>query len=705
MRSNNSKVTRFLLRRNLFIGVIVFLITFFSIPFWGLSQLPSQKEIIFQQYSVQEQPTALTRMLNTAFNNSMLDLEAMVLLYSALGFLCAITLMRHLFSRRQGMLHAALPQRRERDFLQRCLAYVAFGFVPIVLNFLLYLLIVAANGLLPYVAWNTLLGKFGLLLFIGLHGFAVGMLSSVLTGTYWAAALAGIVLTLSSWVVIQCWCSIASLCLQTMTSEGINQLITLFSPIYALYKGFYQPQEFVWWPCAAVVLVVLALSFLLYRVRKTEAAEHTLAFGWLHGVMGFVLPLVGGSVMGVIFNLSFETNASLVVGLLLGAALTYWVCRMVFNQRFCGIREQWYLLAAAAAVLICSFAALCTDVFGYDHYMPEREKLTAIVVQSLNFDADAKMTLTSPETLDAAYEWCVLMRDEADGYVGETDYCYGNVQIGYQMGNRTVYRRYPNQSARNEGQSLLKTIIESDDYKQSLIQEYHLNAGDVNRIYLYGEAAALIDGSSAMYDKFGVLPSYMTLEEEADQPKIKEWLAALKQDILERTFEEKQQDALFTLDVSGGNDEERVYYKTLEIYPGDEHFLKAVFGEKAEAIVDYATGGFAADEDIVVLKAAYPVSRAQRMNAGVSCEPQSIEQASSPEEAVAWVRAAQQPSASDRYYMPDHEDERYCQLYVYRLSDVERYGTIYSYSIPEDCIQYITRDEIPYMTVLNMIDQ
>ena len=44
MRSTNP--TRFLLKRNLFIGVIVFLIVFFVLPFWGLSHIPSEKEII-----------------------------------------------------------------------------------------------------------------------------------------------------------------------------------------------------------------------------------------------------------------------------------------------------------------------------------------------------------------------------------------------------------------------------------------------------------------------------------------------------------------------------------------------------------------------------------------------------------------------------------------------------------------------------------
>ena len=150
-----------------------------------------------------------------------------------------------------------------------------------------------------------------------------------------------------------------------------------------------------WYPGVLAILIALGLSLVLYRARRTEAAEHTLAFDWLHTVMGFVLPL-----LGMIVYLSFVTEASLIAGLIAGAALTFWLCRMVFQQRFCGIAKQWYLPAAAAAVLVLGIMVLRTDAMGYDHFLPEREKLTAISYRSLNYHSDEHITLTSEETLD-----------------------------------------------------------------------------------------------------------------------------------------------------------------------------------------------------------------------------------------------------------------------------------------------------------------
>ena len=194
MRSTKGNATRFLLRRNLFIGVIVFLIAFYMMPVWGLSHLPNAGTLAKDSLTSEMMAAEIAATVSTRVMTDPLNLEMMVILYGWLGFMTAMMLMRHLFSRRQSMLYAALPDRRETDFLRRCVGYAVLCLAPIVINFLLYLLVIAANGLLGHVAWDRLLPKLGRLLLINFYGFAMGMLSSVLTGTWWAAILAGAVL-------------------------------------------------------------------------------------------------------------------------------------------------------------------------------------------------------------------------------------------------------------------------------------------------------------------------------------------------------------------------------------------------------------------------------------------------------------------------------------------------------------------------------
>ena len=710
MRSNKNQATRFLLRRNLFIGVIVFLVAFYMMPFWGLSHIPNETAAA-REFVVPEAIEArLAKIVSSEVMTSQLNLEMMVILYGWLGFMTATILMGHLFSRRQSMLHAALPDRRGTDFLRRCAAYAVLCLAPIVLNFLLYLLVVAANGMLAYVAWDVLLPKFGLLLLINLYGFAMGMLSSVLTGTYWAAVLAGAVLIVGMEALAALWYWLGTRYLYTLTQDSFMNALLHVSPAASLYKGFYKPAEWIWLPGVVAIVLALALSFALYRIRRTERAEHTLAFAPLHGILGFLLPLLGGTFLGIVVKLSFETEVSLIVGMVLGTVLTFWVCRMIFCQRFCGILAQWALLAASATVLLLGVAVLHTDALGYDRFLPDRDALTAITYRPSAYNADERVTLRSAEALDAAYAWCTLMRDEVSGYesgFADTAGAFGNngVVVTYRMGGREVIRRYPNRTVRTEAQDSLRRIIESDDYRQSLVAEYHLDAGDVTEMYLNPETAVM--QLDAFYERFGMVMAFRSFSRADESRRMDELLSALKADVLSRTFEEKQGNAILSADLYIESAESGPIFRSVPVYPGDENFLKAVFGDRAAEVVDYVTGGYADSEDIAVLKVDYAQTRRELGDAQIGREDavQSITEASGPAQAMAWIRQSQYTTADEYYYMPCVDDAKFAQLFVYRMSEVQKYADVYQYEVPEDRTQLYREPMITEMLRLDYMGE
>ncbi len=708
MRSTKGNATRFLLKRNLFIGVIVFLVAFYMMPFWGLSHVPQAGQLAKQPYA-EEMAADITKTVSVQVMTSPLNLEMMVILYGALGFMTAMMLMGHLFSRRQSMLYAALPDRRETDFLRRCIGYVMLCLAPIVINFLLYLLVVAANGMIGYVAWDKLLLKFGRLLLINFYGFAVGMLCSVLTGTWWAAILAGAVLIVGAEGLAVMWHSIAGQYLHTLVQSTLTDRLALLSPAYALYKGFYRPADYSVLPGVAAALIALALSILLYRVRKTERAERTLAFEQLQPVLGVVLSLMGGTFLGMAFMLSFTTEISLIVGMILGAALTFWVCQIVFAQRLCGILRQWALPAASAAVLVLGWAVLYTDALGYDRFLPERGKLTAISYAPTGYETGERITLTSEEALDAAYAWCTLMRDEVNSYDRAVDasslYSGSDVVVTYQLGDSKVYRHYPNNAIRTQAQDSLKRMIESEDYKQSLIARYHLESKDISTLYCYNQNEAMQE--DAFYEQFGASALNRGLSRQEDGMLMDLLLEALEADILNRTFEEKQQTALLSLEFNIDLPDGGMQYLEMKVYPGDTNVLRAIYGEKMEEVVRYASGGYADSEDIVVLKVDYTVTtgESRRSLAELREKVKSVELAETPEEAKAWILESQGATANRYYYMPCQEDEMLSRLHIYRLSTVEKYANAYGYKVPEDKTQLYDEPMIPTMMTLDYVGE
>ena len=693
MRSTKANATHFLLKRNLFIGIIVFLVSFFVFPFYGMSHIPDNKASILMNVEAEHQARSLTELITTHVLFRM-NLETMVVLFGGLGFLTALMLWRHLFSRRQGMLQAALPDKRETDFARRCIGYLVLCLGPILLNFVLYVLIVAVNGLISYLNWSALLSRFGLLLLINLYGFAMGALASVLTGTYWAAMMAGAVLIVGLEGLATLWYYLAGKYLHTLVEAGHSGLISNISPAYTLYKGYYAPEGFIWLPSLLAIAAAMALSFWLYRVRKTEMAERTLAFQFLHPVMGFILPLMGGSIMGLVMMMSFGNEWGLFAGFVVGVGLTYWVCRMIFNQRFCGIISQWYLPAAAALVLILGAAALHVDAFGFDHFMPAREQLTSISYRPQSYHTDEYITLTSDEALDAAYAWCTLMRDEADELEnGINASAFANstsaVVVTYAFDGRSVRRYYPNRTVRNEAQPYLKAVIESEDYRKSIVSSFSAESKTVTNMYLNASSRTL--SNDVLFEKFGAYYDYSGLASPEDDEIINQWLNALKLDVQDRTFEEKADDALFHLQLYTEDAEKgKTGYMGLNIYPGDMHFLTAVFGEKAKAIVAYGTGGYAAEDDVVALKVTYALNRTDVLASGVPEREmaQSVVVADTTAQKVKWVKETQNTSAHNYYFMPNYEDKSYSRLCLFEMSDVERYQSSHHYEIPEDKSQF-----------------
>ena len=120
MRNKTKAATpfRWMLRRYVFLAVLALVITFVVFPMQGIVRIISVSDFLKSPGTILdlEMRYAYMRELTYTFIYSPLNLETICALFGALGFLAAMVLFRHLFSRKQGMMYAALPMKRERDF-------------------------------------------------------------------------------------------------------------------------------------------------------------------------------------------------------------------------------------------------------------------------------------------------------------------------------------------------------------------------------------------------------------------------------------------------------------------------------------------------------------------------------------------------------------------------------------------------------------
>ena len=676
MRNKRLHPIRFFLHRYFYLGFAMLTIFVLVLPIQALVRLPSSlngwNRLALQSGGTLADYAAEIRLfLSSSLLYSLLGLEGLCILFAVTGFLSAMILFRHLFSRRRGMLVDSLPNTRAQDFGRRFLCFLLFSVLPILLSCGAYFLVVALNGLRAYLVWEKLLARMAVLLLIHFYGFAVGTLACVLTGYFWAALLAGAVLTVSFEGTFLLWSTIAQRYLGTMPDNFYHIWLGRLSPIYVLYKNVYRPGAVSLLPGFVCILGMGGLALLLYRLRPLESAEHTLAFHPLEWIMELFLGLVGGTLTGALVWYTAGTELSLLLGLFLGTLLISGLCYLVFHLRLTGIFQRWYLPVCTSVALLLAVVCLHYDVLGYDHWLPSREDLTAFTFYPFSRASEA-VTLTSPEALDAAYEWASLLRDEADDQADGMQYPYRsleNVCVTYQLGGRKVSRLYENKTTRSRSAELMKYLLESDDYRaQQTGRFFFRHPEKVQTVNIYPEMSYYSHSSYARCSADSSDPSCSFT--------ISDVLDALRQDLAARTYEDLLSQPLFTLELYGQDEEGQSSALSLWLYAADDHVLSVVFGSAKADVVDFVSGGYAAMDGVIAVKQVYSVPASALYASERSLHPECLldtQAAASPEQAVEWARQTVVTESAYRYYAPDFRPDSYSVLYLFRRDDLEDY--------------------------------
>ena len=357
------------------------------------------------------------------------------------GCVLAMALMGYLMSPRAvGLLHA-LPVRRGTLLATHTLVGWLMLNVPALLAVLVSIPVQAYYG---GVAWGAL-GAW-LLVHCGLSLFflALGLLCAMVTG--WLLAIPAIYAVVNFAVIaaaglVRTLCSL--FCYGYAGDDDFAPFVYWLTPVVNLVKRFgtcgverSDASPYPWqvqFPADVVHAVgiytaagaaLLALTYLLYRRRKSESAADPAAFPWMRPVFRYGTGLLGGLALGLglyqlVLGWRMESETGRWVGLLVSTvlmgALCYYAAEMLVRKSLRVLRRS-----LPGAGLVCVLLALvCAgarfDVSGYAARVPDVSAVTQVQLRgSLGLSG---VNCTEPETIEtviALHREIITLRPDED---------------------------------------------------------------------------------------------------------------------------------------------------------------------------------------------------------------------------------------------------------------------------------------------------
>ncbi len=328
------------------------------------------------------------------------------------AILCAMAVWSYLYTPRHvGLMHA-LPIDRTGLYLTSCLSGLAMMVIPYAVTGGLICLIAAAWGFFPPIAvTQTVLS----VLLMSVLFFGIATVCAHITGH--AVALPAFYLIINFLAPVAnalCAYLTENFLLGVSGTTGAEDFAIALSPLLKLYVSLNVDR--IWDEAAgeylphfqgmgtlliygAVGLALLALGWVLYRVRHSETAGDVVAHRWLRPVFRYGVALMGALTLGhglylLIWAVFFQRGLKaelvpMIAFLALGGVIGYYIASMFLEKSLRVFTKKSLpgaLLVCAASAAVCCFIAL--DPTGMERWVPEAEDVRSVTVYTLGAQAE-----------------------------------------------------------------------------------------------------------------------------------------------------------------------------------------------------------------------------------------------------------------------------------------------------------------------------
>ena len=517
-----------------------------------------------------------------------------------LGLYAAIEGFHFLHSKKKMDFYGALPITREKQFAVLVTNQILMYVIPLVINTALCAIVVAMTGYGTMDAYVKLL--YGAALYLGsfMVAWAIGIFAMIVTGNTFVALFGIVAIVLYvPFVFFALFPGYCHTFLTTYVEHELNDIWYCFSPATIMSRLFLNWEETEWtmrshgvWliPLFVWVVTLLALSYVLYRKRRTETAGKAIAFDKYNSVLRFVIVIPVALIVGLVFWLMSAVAGPIwaFLGLVIGSVLSHMALEAIFALDMKKIFKHKLWLVGEVVVALVIAAIFMFDLTGYNNYIPEATEVKAVVVnwrdEVWNYSLEEiEMAKEMPEAVikDALDFAKVIMESDLeipedevewteDRYSSSSISVGQQIEVNYVLKNGAVKRR-----VYSCGEKIDATIVDEffskNEYKQSMDGVIDYWFDEAKGIMLYDIIA---DGRECRFTR----EEYKRLAE------------AYKKDYENLTYAEMRNgDAVYGIEVY--TDAEMLDYEKSRYFPiylSYTNTLKALeeLGEKMHGIED-----------------------------------------------------------------------------------------------------------------------
>lgn len=450
----------------------------------------------------------------------------LMLVTAAAAVICGLSGFFYLHSRKKVDLYHSIPVRRELLFAVRYADGLAIYVLPYIVNLVISLGLLKANGLLSGRISDAMLMAAGINLLFYCLIYTIVIIAVMLTGNLAVSILGtAVFFVYGPMLVLLKELYFMSFFATFYLDNRIFSKMTFLSPFVVYYEtmndvlsGDAGSGRAGVLRAAAALAILFAVAVILYRKRPSEAAGKAMVFEksrlWIKFLISVPVSLGGG-----IFFKEITDSRSwgwYVFGVVFTLFIVYMIIETIFyfDIRSVFTRKKHFAICAAAVAAILSIFRF--DIFNYDSYIPKESSVESMSITVDGLDENIQYTiyrhylgngyysnggeyeLEYMELADfkAAYELAGLGVEYVkqndvmkNGFVSNYTYAAGSVSderlysfdVKFRLKNgNEVYRKY---SVKEEdGAALLEEIYGDEAFKKVHYPIYQYKAADIRKI-------------------------------------------------------------------------------------------------------------------------------------------------------------------------------------------------------------------------------